>query len=75
MMSHLRETSEKYFRPKQACSAPSWLRGLARADDNATDQIETDEIAAQAPAPRDDLVFDDASTLISMHLRARTAGQ
>jgi hypothetical protein len=74
-MSHLREIAEKYFRSKQTYSASSWLRGLAAAYGNATDQIETVEIAAQPPAPRDGLVFDDTSTLISINLRARTAEQ
>ena len=74
-MSHLREIAEKYFRSKQTCYASSWLRGLAAAYGNATDQIETVETAAESPAPRDDLEFDDASTLISINLRARTAGQ
>jgi hypothetical protein len=74
-MSHLREIAEEYFRSKQASSASIWLRGLAAAYDNATDQIEAVEAAAQPPAPRDGLVFDDASKLISINLRARTAGQ
>ena len=63
-MSLLREIVEKYFRSKQTCSASIWLRGLAAAYGNATDQIETVEIAAQPPASRDGLVFDDAGTLI-----------
>ena len=71
-MSHLREIAEKYFRSKQTDSASIWLRGLAAAYGNATDQIEN---VAQPPAPRDGLVFDDASKLISINLRARTAGQ
>jgi hypothetical protein len=74
-MSHLREIAEKYFGSKQTYSASSWLRGLAAAYGNATDHIEAVEIAAQSPAPRDGLVLDDASTLISMNLRGRTAGQ
>ena len=74
-MSHLREIAEKYFRSNQTYSASSWLRGLAAAYGNATDQIETVEIAAQPPAPRDGLVFDDTSTLTSINLRARTAEQ
>jgi hypothetical protein len=74
-MSHLREIAEKYFRSKQTCYASSRLRGLAAAYGNATDQIETVETAAESPAPSDDLKFDDASKLISINLRARTAGQ
>lgn len=75
IMSHLLEIAAKYFRSKQTCSASNWLRGLAAAYGNATGQIETVEVAAQPPVPRDGLVFDDASTLISINLRARTAGQ
>jgi hypothetical protein len=73
-MSHPREIAEEYFLSKQTCSA-NWLRGLAAACGNTTDQIEAVEIAAQFPAPRDGLVFGDASTLIGINLRARAAGQ
>jgi hypothetical protein len=74
-MSHLREIAEKYFLSKQTCSASNWLRGLAAACCNTTGQIEAVEIAAQSPAPRDGLVFGDASTLIGRNLRPRAAGQ
>ena len=74
-MSHLREIAERYFRSKQTYSSSSWLRGLAAAYDNGTDQIETIEVAAQPPEPRHGLVFDDASKLIGTNLRARTAGK
>jgi hypothetical protein len=73
-MSHLREIAEKYFLSKQTCSASNRLRGLAAACGNTTDQIEA-VVAAQCPAPRDGLVFGDASTLIGINLRARAAGQ
>ena len=63
IISLVREIVEEYFRSKQTCSASIWLRGLAAAHGNATDQIETVEIAAQPPASRDGLVFDDAGTL------------
>jgi hypothetical protein len=75
IMSHLREIAEKYFRVGQTHSASSWLCGLAAAYGNATDRIETVEIATRSLAPGDGLVFEDASTLISMNRRARTAGQ
>lgn len=42
---------------------------------NATGQIETVETAADLPHLGIDLEFDDASTLIGINLRARTAGQ
>jgi hypothetical protein len=48
---------------------------LAAAYGNATGQIETVETAADLPHLGIDLEFDDASTLIGINLRARTAGQ